>query len=144
MSTHSSSHSSPIHVSAFLRTLIAPLIVWGVAVVTITAAGQPGVVCVTPMAWLMALWCGGQYIRLSDNQPGRQPLLGAALVGAALGLGMGVVFVLVSTRTMPVAPDEVSKMQLLTAFIIVGGSVVCAALSLFTARATLRRYASGR
>jgi hypothetical protein len=57
---------------------------------------------------------------------------------------MGVLFVLVSTQTMPVALDEVSKMQLLTAFIVVGGSVVCAALSLFTARATLRRYASGR
>jgi hypothetical protein len=144
MSTNSSSHSPAIHLGAFLRTLIAPLMVWGAAVAAITASGQPGVVCVTPLAWLMALWCGGQYIRLSDNQPGRRPLLGASLVGAALGLGMGVVFILVSTQTMPVAPDEVSKMQLLTAFIVVVGSVVCAALSTFTAQATLRRYARGR
>jgi hypothetical protein len=137
----SSSHPPAIHLGAFLRTLIAPLIVWGAAVFSITAAGQPGVVCVTPMAWLMALWCGGQYIRLSGGRPGS---LGPALVGAALGLGMGIIFALVSTQAMPVDPAEVSKAQTLTAIMIVGGMVVCAALSTFTARATLRRYASGQ
>jgi hypothetical protein len=133
-----SSDSPAIHLGAFLRTLIAPLIVWGVAVFSITAAGQPGVVCVTPMAWLMTLWCGGQYVRLSGSHPGS---LGPALVVAALGLGMGIIFILVSTRAMPVDPDEVSKTQILTVIITVGGIVICAVLSLFTAKLTLRRYA---
>jgi predicted pyridoxine 5'-phosphate oxidase superfamily flavin-nucleotide-binding protein len=31
---------------------------WLVVVLLITAAGQPGVVCVTPMAWLLALRVG--------------------------------------------------------------------------------------
>ena len=48
-----------LHLGAFLRTLIAPLIVWSVAVFSATAAGQPGVVCITPLAWLLALWSGG-------------------------------------------------------------------------------------
>ena len=100
-----SSDSPAIHLGAFLRTLIAPLIMWGVAVFSITAAGQPGVVC------------------------------------AALGLGMGIIFILVSTRAMPVDPDEVSKTQILTVIITVGGIVICAVLSLFTAKLTLRRYA---
>ncbi len=137
MPTNASSNSSAIDLSAFLRTLIVPLIVWGVAVFTITAAGQPGVICVTPMAWLLALWCGSQYVRLSGGRAGS---LGPALVGAALGLGMGILFILIS-RQMPVKPEEVSNMQAITAVIVVGGMVVCAALSTFTARATLRRYA---
>jgi hypothetical protein len=90
-----------IHLSAFVRTLAAPLIVWVVAVAAITAAGQPGVVCVTPMAWLMALWCGGQYVRLSSGRADQRPLPGAALVGTALGLGMSVVFILVSRASTP-------------------------------------------
>jgi hypothetical protein len=136
------SHSPTIHRGALLRTLIAPLIVWGTLVVTITASGQPGIVCVTPMAWLLALWSGGQYIRLSKGQPGRRPLLGAALIGAGLGLGMGVLFILVSAWAMPVGtdPNEVRKMQLFTVCISGGGIVVCAALSVFTAWLTLRRY----
>jgi hypothetical protein len=138
MSTQSSADSSAIHLGAFLRTLIAPLIVWGVAVFAITAAGQPGVVCMTPMAWLLALWSGGRYVRLSGRRPGS---LGPALVGAALGLGLGLIFLLVSTQAMPVDPGEVSKTQALTALMIVGGMVVGAALSIFTARAALRRYA---
>ena len=107
--------------------------VWDAAVFSITAAGQAGVVCVTPMAWLIALWCGGQYVRLSGGRPGSW---GPALVGAALGLGMGIIFILVSTQTMPVDPDEVSKTQMLTAIIMIGGIVICAVLSLFTAKLT--------
>jgi len=87
---------------------------------------------------LMALWCGGRYVRLPGGRPGS---LGPALVGAALGLGMGIIFILVSTRAMPVDPDEVSKTQILTVIITVGGIVICAVLSLFTAKLTLRRYA---
>ena len=67
MSTQSSSNSSVIHLGAFLRTLIAPLLVWGAAVFFITTASQPGVVCMTPLAWLLALWSGRQYVRLSNG-----------------------------------------------------------------------------
>ncbi|HTP11219.1 MAG TPA: hypothetical protein VMP08_23350, partial [Anaerolineae bacterium] len=93
MTDGSSSQIPAIHPSAFLRTLIAPLIAWGVAVITITAAGQPGVVCMTPLAWLLALWCGGRYVRLSDGQPDR---FGSILLGAVLGLALGLIFALVS------------------------------------------------
>ena len=126
-----------LHLNAFLRTLIAPLIVWGVAVFTITAAGQPGVVCMTPMAWLLALWSGGRYVRLSDGQPDR---FGSILLGAALGLALGLIFILVSTQAMPVDPTEVGRAAVLDVIVIAVGVVVCAALCAFTARATRQRY----
>ena len=138
MSANSSSALSSIHLSAFLRALIVPLLAWGMAVFTITTAGQPGVVCMTPMAWLLALWSGRQYVRLANGQPDR---LGPVLLGAILGLGLGLIFALVSAQAMPVDPSEVGKSQTLTAIMIVGGIVACAALSTFMARTALRRYA---
>ena len=138
MSAQSSSNVSTIHWSAFLRTLIVPLLAWGMAVFTITTAGQPGVVCMTPLAWLLALWSGRQYVRLSNGQPDR---MGPVLLGAVLGLGLGLIFALVSAQAMPVDPSEVGKSQMLTVIMIAGGIVACAALSTFMARTTLRRYA---
>jgi hypothetical protein len=146
MSSNSSSYSSSlpvIHLGAFLRTLIAPLIVWSVTVIVLTLAGQPGVACVTPVAWLLALWSGGRYIRFTGARPERWPLLGPALVGALLGLGMGVLFAIVSSQAMPVGndPAEIAKAQTLTLIMAVGGIIVCTGLSALTANLTLRRMA---
>ena len=141
MSANSSPALAAIHLSAFLRALIVPLLVWSAAVFFITTAGQPGVVCMTPMAWLLALWSGRQYVRLSNRQPDR---LGPVLLGAVLGLCLGIIFTLVSAQAMPVDPSEVGKSQMLTALMIVGGIVACAALSAFTAHATLRQYSARR
>ena len=62
-----------LHWGAFLWALIAPLILWGVMMAAPLLAGQPGVVCLTPAAWLLAFWSGGAYIRFSDGRPGRWP-----------------------------------------------------------------------
>ena len=76
-------------------------------------------------------------MRLSGGQADR---FGPALLGAALGLCLGLIFAFISTQAMPVDPSEVGKAQTLTAILIVSGTVVCATLSTFTARATLRQY----
>lgn len=130
-----------IHVGAFLRTAIAPLMLWGTTVLLATAAGQPGVGCLTPMAWLYALWAGAAYVRLSGGRPDRIPLLGPALVGVALGFGMSAIFIVVSRQAMPVGDDagEIEKARNLTAVISVAGAIICALFSVFTAALTLRR-----
>jgi len=140
--SNSSSVLSSIHAGAFVRTLLPPLIVWGGMVAAATLAGQPGIICVTPMAWLLALWCGGHYIHLVGGVHGRRPLLGPGLLGAALGLCMGVMFILVSTFYMPVGPDpdEASRAQVLYVVLSLGGVIICTLLSLFTGWLTMRRY----
>jgi hypothetical protein len=145
MSTDSSSlssRSSLIHTGAFFRTLAPPLMVWVAIVAFVSFSGQPGVICVTPMAWLLALWSGGQYIRLTGGRGERKPLLGPALVGAALGVCMSVMFILVTAIALPAgsAPGEAAKAVLLDAIIGVGGILACAALSTFTGWLTLNRY----
>ncbi len=132
-----------LNMSVFLRTLIPPLIVWGVIVAVVTLGGQPGVVCVTPMAWLLALWCGTQYIRLSKGQAERRRLFGPALVGALLGTGEGIYFTLVVSLSMPPStPDDAVKTQALIPIIYIAGIIACAALSVFTAWLSLRRDAA--
>ncbi len=132
-----------IHTGAFLRTLLAPLLAWSAAVVTLTLSGQPGVVCATPMAWVMAFWCGGQYVRLSGGRRERWPLLAPALVGALLGMGMSSLFILVSTLAMPVGsdPGEIVKAHNLTIAISLGSIVMCTLFSMITAWFTLQRHA---
>ena len=129
-----------INLSAFIRTLITPLVIWGGLVGMAVLANQPGIVCITPVAWLLALWSGVHYINMSEGVPDRYPLLGPAIVGALLGLGQGILFLLVSSWAMPVTtPDDQAKAALLTAVIFVGGILACAALSAFTAWLRLHR-----
>ena len=127
-------------------TLLPPLIVWGTIVAAATFGGQPGVICITPVGWLLALWCGGEYIRRTGGRQERWPMFGPALVGAVLGLCMGLFFALLSSQSMPVgtAPDEISKAQTLDVLIVTGGIVACAILCMVTAALTLRRYALRR
>ncbi len=136
------SPNSSIQLSVLLRTLAWPLTLWGIIVAALLVARQPGVVCITPMAWLLSLVCGRQYIFLSGGRRGRSPLLGPALSGAVLGLCMSILFIVVSTVDMAPgsAPGEAGKAILLDAVLGVAGILVCAALSAFMGWLTLNRY----
>jgi hypothetical protein len=125
----------------FWRALIGPLFFWIVMVSGAVLTNYPGVVCVTPMAWLLALWCGVNYVRLSGGLPDRYPLLGPAAIGALLGLGQGLIFILVIGRAMPAStPDDISKTLLLTVVMVAGGILACAAISAFAAWLRLHRF----
>jgi hypothetical protein len=131
--------SSPIDLpsfqfAVFLRALWVPFIFWVGLVAAATIGGQPGVVCITPMGWLLSLYCGGQYIRLSRGPRGKWPLLGPALAGATLGFGMGILFVVVNSFGLPVGNTlgELGKAIFLDVSLGLGGVLICSALSVFT------------
>jgi len=130
-----------IHWGPFARTLIAPLIVWGVIVGAALAANVGGVVCVTPMAWLLALWCGTQYVNLCRGDADRPAWLGPVLLGGLLGLGEGILFIIGSNLGMPTnTPEDASNAQVLSLGILVVGIVACGGLSMLTAWLRLRSY----
>jgi hypothetical protein len=131
-----------INWSLFLRALYPPLLIWVLMAAFPILSGQPGVVCFTPMAWLLGTWCGLRYISLSNRQPGQHPLLGAALAGGILGVAEGIFFILVTTFYLPPStPDDVSKIVILDLVMFVGSTIFCAGSSSFTALLTLKRLA---
>ena len=131
-----------IHWGPFARTTIAPLIVWAVLVIAALLANVPGVVCVTPLAWLLALWCGTQYVNLCHGDADRPAWLGPALIGGLLGLGEGILFMVVSNVGMPATtPADAAKAQVLSLGILVVGIIACAGLCTLTAWMRLRSYA---
>jgi len=129
--------------SAMLRAALPPFIVWAAAVLFVTFAGrQPGVVCVTPVAWLMACWVGMSCVARSRSDRKSALLTEAALAGGVFGLLQGVLFVVIAPYMGEIKPEERQKMILLSAAMIVIGTAVSAFLSVAVGAAQARRRAA--
>jgi prepilin signal peptidase PulO-like enzyme (type II secretory pathway) len=70
---------------------LMPVLYWTAAAVVVTLAGYPGVVCMTPVAWLLALPVGTGVER-SSTLSERGMLLEAAAAGGLLGTWQGLLF----------------------------------------------------
>jgi hypothetical protein len=131
---------------SFVQALLPPLLVWTTVVLLAMARGVPGAACMTPLAWLLALWSGGRYARGAARRGARLSLLAPALVGLLLGLGIGGLFALATYKVIAAEtrPEEIAKGRNLVMVMLVGGAVACPLLSVFTAWSTQRRLAAGR
>ena len=129
--------ASPISRSLDFRNIIeTPLrqfVPWLAIVLLVTFAGQPGVVCVTPMAWLIALQVGNICVARSKSAGRSERLIEASLAGAALGLLQGLLFAVIITRMEPISADDQAKSITLTLIMIGVGILAGAGLSFFTA-----------
>jgi Na+/proline symporter len=125
-----------LNFGALLRSLVMWTLIWGAVVAFVVYQNQPGVLCMTPMAWLLALPAGWNYTIFSRGRPGRSPFIAGAILGAILGLLFGLLFWVGATYAMPVGtdPDEIAKMQNMVLFILAGGMVIAALLSGLMAR----------
>lgn len=131
----------PVHTSAVLRGLRPALAWWCAAVTLATLGGYPGVIMLTPAAWMLAGWVGYGYaahVRWSGLRP-RMRL--AALSGALYALALGVLFALVGCFAFQLTPDEVDQTLRLSLGVIGVGLSVCVPLSLATAWLVRRRVA---
>jgi MFS family permease len=127
--------SSPngLDVRVILETPVRQFVPWLIMVFLVTWAGYPGVVCVTPMAWLMALRVGNLVIARSRSDSSSRRLMEAALAGAVLGLLQGVLFAAIISFLEPISADDRSRSMILTLLMIAVGMVAGAGLSFFTA-----------
>lgn len=98
-----------------------------------TFAGYPGVVCVTPMAWLIALRVGNVCVARSRSESSPSRKLEAALAGGILGLLQGILFTVIINQLEPINLDEQARMFTLTLIMVAVGIIFGAALSFFTA-----------
>lgn len=114
---------------------------WLVMVIAVTWAGFPGVVCITPLAWLLALAVGVRIEAHSPSLEKRPRLRQAALAGGFLGLLQGLLFILILPRLGPLQADERSMAAGIAIFFLISGILVAAGLSTFTAWLAQRRAA---
>ena len=131
MTTSPTSNSLDFRV--MLETPLRQFVPWLAAVLLVTFAGYPGVVCVTPMAWLIALQVGNICVTRSRSQLSSRRLTEAALAGGLFGLLQGILFGVISPFMGPIRDDEWTRTIVLILIMIVVGVFAGAGLSFFTA-----------
>ena len=116
--------------------LLAPVrqfVPWLAIVLLVTWAGYPGIACITPMAWLIALRLGIDCANRSQSPFPGSRLREAALAGAWFGALQGLLFWLIAPRMGPVLPTEQREAGAIIAIILLAGAVVSAGFSTLAA-----------
>jgi NhaP-type Na+/H+ or K+/H+ antiporter len=134
--------TTPLDTRVILETPLRQFVPWLAMVLLVTWAGYPGVVCVTPMAWLIALQVGNLTVARSRSETASRRLTEAALAGAVLGLLQGLLFAAIISLLEPINADDRTRTIVLTLIMIVVGIAAGAGLSFFTAYMNERRRAS--
>jgi MFS family permease len=134
-----SSPSSGLDLRVILEAPLRLFAPWLAIVLVVTWAGYPGVVCVTPMAWLLALRVGIAVVGRSASAQPAQRLREAALAGGLFGLLQGALFGVLVLRLGEILPGERAGAAVLIGAVLIFGILVGAGLSLFTASQVERR-----
>ncbi len=130
--TNSAPSSNGLDWRNAIETPLRQFAPWLVIVLVITWAGQPGVVCVTPVAWLIALRVGLVCVLRSRSESSSRRLTESAIGGAILGLLQGILFALIISRLQPISAGDQAKSNVLTLIMIAVGIIAGAALAFIT------------
>jgi phosphatidylglycerophosphate synthase len=141
--TNSSSPNS-LDVRTAIETPLSQFAPWLAIVLLVTWAGYPGVVCVTPMAWLIALRVGIISVLRSRSEESSKRLTEASIGGAILGLLQGILFAVIISRLQPISASDQAKSNVLTLIMIVVGIFAGAGLSFFTGYLREQRRTKGQ
>ena len=133
MTSSSSPTPSGLDLRVVFETPLRQFAWWLVAVLLVTVAGYPGVVCVTPMAWLIALRIGNLVALRSLSDLSSQRLTEAALAGGLLGLLQGILFGVITPFMGPIQADEWTRTVLLIIGMLIVGMLIGAGLAYTTA-----------
>src|SRR5512140_3587744 len=121
MATSPPAPSQNLDLRVVIETPLRQFVLWLVMVLLVTFAGYPGVVCVTPMAWLIALRVGILCVTRSRSDSSSRRILEATLAGGLLGLLQGILFMVIVPLMGPIQPNEWSKTIILTLIMIIIG-----------------------
>lgn len=133
MTSPSSPSPNNLDFRVMIETPLRQFVPWLAIVLLVTFAGQPGVVCVTPMASLIALRVGNICAARSRSQLSSRRLTEAALAGGLFGFLQGVLFGIISPFMGPIKDDEWTRAIVLILIMIVVGTFAGAGLSFITA-----------
>jgi hypothetical protein len=112
---------------------------WLAMVLLVSRAGYPGGVCVTPLAWLIALRVGLMCATHSARPLLGRRLLEAALAGGWLGFLQGALFFVIAPRLGAIKASEQTAAVMIGAGMVVMGMLAGASLANFMAYQAERR-----
>lgn len=125
--------------TAMCKALWLPLAFWSAAVILLALAGQPTVVCITPLAWLLAIPIGQQVIEHSRNCLADTSLVEAGICGGVLGIFQGLLFLLVGFIAPGMTAQDRQLLLVLALFSILIGLFACSATAVFFAMRSQNR-----
>lgn len=131
--------ATKLDIHSIVGTSLGYFAPWLASVLLITWSGYPGVVCITPIAWLLAIPIGMVCSLRSKTQKFSTRLLESTLAGGILGLLQGLLFFIITPVMGPIKPEEEANQMTLNLIMLTAGALVAAVLSLFSAFATERR-----
>jgi hypothetical protein len=143
MSASPSASGSGYDLRIIFETPLRQFAPWLASVLVVTWAGYPGVVCVTPVAWLIGLVVGLRCAMWSRSPDSRRRVTEAGLAGGILGFLQGLLFFFVLPRMGPVPQSEQASALGLGLALLCGGIFAAAGLSAFNAWLYLRRRDPG-
>ena len=138
--TVSSPPSNGLDLRIIFETPLRQFVLWLAMVILVSLAGYPGVICVTPMGWLIALRVGNLCVARSRSEKSSQRLVEAAFAGGVLGLLQGILFIVIVPLLGPIQTDEWMQTIILTLIMVIVGIFAGAGLSFFTAYLNERRH----
>jgi hypothetical protein len=112
--------------------VLLPAGLWMVVVLLPSLLGSPGVICITPVGWLLGLWVGLRVTRVTDVFEVKTH--NAALAGGLLGLIQGVAFIAIALLSPDFSPGEVGRSVLLGLIVTLLGTGVSAGLAAWVGR----------
>jgi len=106
---------------------------WAALVIVFSLRGQPGVVCITPVAWLLAAVAGRGALNFTrSTEPGARRAE-AGVAGALLGGLQGMLLTVMLQLNGELASNERLTVALLGVAATAGGLIVCALIAFVTA-----------
>lgn len=139
MSTPPATPSNALDWRTVLITAAQHFAPWLAVVIVVTLAQEPGVVCITPLAWLLALRLGPACVARSASSGSGRRLIEAGLAGGLLGFLQGFLFWVILTQGNVIKPDERLNAVALGIVMVGLGVIVSGGLSLFMGYLTERR-----
>ncbi len=123
----------PLNKRIILEIPLRQFAPWLAVCLLVSLAGYPGVVCVTPVAWLMALRVGLICVQRSTTTLPRRRVQEAALAGVWFGFLQGLLFLVMAPRLGPIQPDEQTSAMVISLALLGVGMLAGAGLAAFTA-----------
>jgi hypothetical protein len=103
----------------------ALFVAWALLVVVFTWRGQPGVVCLTPVAWLLAVIAGRGTLNFTRTEEPALRRVEAGLAGCLLGLLLGLLFTGMLELSTEMTSQERLTMALFGAVLTFFGLLAC-------------------